>query len=72
MVRESLLGGQETAANVIVLDDVSSRYVKTAAAPKACDANLGAALHFLLDFRAPGRGASAYAPIPPAHSMVRM
>ena len=72
MVRESSLGGQETAANVIVLDDVSPRYVKTAAALKACDANLGAALHFLLDSRAPGRGASAYAPIPPAPSKLRM
>jgi len=61
MVRESSPGGQENAANVVVLDDVSPRYVKAAAALKACDANLGIALHFLLDSPTSGRGTSAYA-----------
>jgi hypothetical protein len=72
MVRESSPVGQEHAANVVVLDNVSPRYVKTAAALKACDANLGIALHFLLDSRTPGRGTSAYAEVSPALSTLRM
>ena len=38
---------QEMAANVVVLDDVTPRYLKAGAALKACDAGLGVALHFL-------------------------
>jgi hypothetical protein len=72
MVRETSSGSQENAANVVVLDDVSPRYIKAAAALKACDANLGIALHFLLDARAPGRGTRAYAEVPPALSTLRM
>jgi hypothetical protein len=72
MARETSLGGQENAANVVVLDDVSPRYVKTAAALKACDANLGIALHFLLDSRTPRRGTSTHAEVPPALSTLRM
>ena len=72
MVPETSPGGQETAANVVVLDDVSPRYVKAAAALKACDANLGVALHSLLDSRAPWRGASAYAEVASALSISRM
>jgi hypothetical protein len=37
----------EMAANVVVLDDVTPRYLKAGAALKACDAGLGVALHFL-------------------------
>ena len=47
IARETSLGGQESSANVIVLDDVSPRYMKATAALQACDANLGAALHSL-------------------------
>jgi hypothetical protein len=72
MVRESSPGGQEHAANVVVLDDVSPRYLKAAAALKACDANLGIALDFLLDSRTPGRGTSAYAEVPSMLSALRM
>ena len=72
MARETSSGGQENAANVIVLDDVSPRYVKAAAALKACDANLGIALQVLLDSRMPGRGASLYVEVPPALSTLRM
>jgi hypothetical protein len=72
MVRETSPCGQENAANVVVLDDVSPRYVKAAAALKACDANLGIALHNLLDTRTPGRGSSAYAELTPALSISRM
>ncbi len=72
MVQETSPCGQENAANVVVLDDVSPRYVKAAAALKACDANLGIALHSLLDSRTPGRGTSAYAEVTPALSTARM
>jgi hypothetical protein len=64
MVRETSPGSQENAANVIVLDDVSPRYVKATAALKACDANLGIALHSLLDSRTPRRGTSGYGEVP--------
>jgi hypothetical protein len=37
----------EVAANVVVLDDVTPRYLKAGAGLKACDAGLGVALHFL-------------------------
>ena len=37
----------ELAANVVVLDDVTPRYLKAGAALRACDAGLGVALHFL-------------------------
>jgi hypothetical protein len=72
MLGESSPGGQENAANVIVLDDVSPRYVKAAAALKACDADLGIALHFLLDSSTPGRGTCAYAEVPPTLSALQM
>jgi hypothetical protein len=64
MVRETSPGSQENAANVIVLDDVSPRYVKATAALKACDANLGIALHSLLDSRTPRRGTSGFGEVP--------
>jgi len=37
----------DMAANVVVLDDVTPRYLKAGAALKACDAGLGVAIHFL-------------------------
>jgi hypothetical protein len=46
---EQSLSSQESSANLIVLDDVSPRYMRAAAALQTCDANLGAALHSLLD-----------------------
>ena len=39
----------ESSINIIVLDDVSPRYMKSAAALQACDVNLGIALRSLLD-----------------------
>ncbi len=68
MVPETSFGGPE-AANVVVLDDVSPRYARAAAALKACDANLGITLHFLLDSATSGRGTSAYAPIQPPSTL---
>lgn len=49
IAREQSLDDQASSAEVIVLDDVSPRYLKAAAALQTCDANLGAALHSLLD-----------------------
>ena len=42
-------GGPESSTNIIVLDDISPRYVKADAALQACDVNLGIALRSLLD-----------------------
>lgn len=68
--REPSPGSQENSANVVVLDDVSPRFMKAAAALKACDANLGIALGSLLDSGASERGTGAYAASPPAFSIV--
>ena len=46
---ETSLGSPESSIDVIVLDDVSPRYMKAAAAVQACDINLGIALRALLD-----------------------
>ena len=42
-------GSPESSTNIIVLDDVSPRYMKSAAALQACDVSLGIALRSLLD-----------------------
>jgi hypothetical protein len=50
---ETSLACTEAAdSDIIVLDDVTPRYAKAGAALKACDADLGAALEFLLDAKA--------------------
>ena len=46
---ETPLGSSESSTSVIVLDDVSPRYMKAAAAVRACNVNLGIALRSLLD-----------------------
>jgi hypothetical protein len=46
---ETTPGGPESSTNIIVLDDVSPRYMKSAAALQACDVNLGIGLRSLLD-----------------------
>jgi hypothetical protein len=56
IVRESLLGNQEVAADVVVLDDVTPRYVKASAALTACNADLRVALHDLMDASTPKHG----------------
>ena len=50
---EASPGNPESSINVIVLDDVSPRYMKAAAAVQACDIKSGIALHAL-----PGSGDS--------------
>lgn len=47
---------QDLTSNIVVLDDVTPRYLKAGAALKACDAGLGIALHFLREPAAPGPG----------------
>jgi hypothetical protein len=46
---EALADNGEIAANVVVLDDITPRYVRANAALTACNAGLGAALQVLLD-----------------------
>jgi hypothetical protein len=41
---EISFGGQESSADIIVLDDVSPRCMKVAAALQVCDAHLGVSL----------------------------
>ena len=59
---EALADNEEIDANVVVLDDVTPRYVRANAALAACNADLGAALQALLDagpFRHGVEGADA-------------
>jgi hypothetical protein len=49
IAREAASGGQDPASDVVVLDDVTPRYLKANAALASCNAGLGAALHALLD-----------------------
>ena len=48
---ETSPGGSESSTNVLVLDDVSPRYMKAAAALQACDVNRGIALRSPQDWR---------------------
>jgi hypothetical protein len=48
---EASPGNQETAANIVVLDDVTPRYVTANAALNACNVRLGMALDPLRDVR---------------------
>lgn len=49
IARETSFGSQEDAGNVVVLDDVTPRYVMATAALTSSQASLGAALYFLRD-----------------------
>ena len=51
ITREASLGNQDAAADIVVLDDVTPRYLRANAALNACDAGLGVALHLLRDIR---------------------
>jgi hypothetical protein len=59
LAREAALGNADIPANVVVLDDVTPRYMKTSAALSTCRAGLGVALHVLLDVRTGRHGTSA-------------
>ncbi len=69
IAREQVPGNQEMAASVVVLDDVTPRYVWANAALRTCSADLGTALHFLLDSRTSNHGTGgaadcAHPPVP--------
>jgi hypothetical protein len=49
IAEETTPGSPESSTNIIVLDDVSPRYMKAASALQACDVSLGIALRSLLD-----------------------
>jgi CheY-like chemotaxis protein len=54
-------GGQEVAADVVILDDVTPRYASVSAALSSCNAGLGVALHVLQDTRTARHGTDALA-----------
>jgi hypothetical protein len=58
---EASLGNQEASANVVVLDDVTPRYLEVNEALNACNARLSAALHLLRDINPPYRAANGFA-----------
>jgi hypothetical protein len=58
---EASLGNQEASANVVVLDDVTPRYLKANEALNACNARLSVALHLLRDIKPPYRTANRFA-----------
>jgi hypothetical protein len=60
IAREAALDNLAVGTNVVVLDDVTPRYVKAKAALTACNAGLGMALLFLMDGRTPGHGAGEF------------
>jgi hypothetical protein len=49
IAEETPFDNHDTAANIVVLDDLTPRYLKASAALSACNAGLGVALHFVLD-----------------------
>jgi hypothetical protein len=51
MVGDAPLGHQESASNIVVLDDITPRYARANAALNAASAGLRVALHFLRDAR---------------------
>ena len=60
IAREISVGSLETAANIVVLDDVTPPYMRATAALRSCDANLAIALHSLLDSKASTLGIGDY------------
>lgn len=69
---EAPLGYQEIGTNVVVLDDVTPRYVRVRAALNSCEAHLGAALRLLQDTRTPQSGTGEADRLRrPAHPMGR-
>lgn len=55
VAREALLAERDADADIVVLDDVTPRYIAASTALKASDAGLGAALDQLRDSEAPAR-----------------
>ena len=61
---ETSPGSPESSTNVIVLDDVSPRYMRAATALQTCDVSLGTALRSLLDSSDSDTGAASLAAPP--------
>jgi hypothetical protein len=61
IAREAASDGQDIASEVVVLDDVTPRYLTANAALALCSADLGVALHALLDNTASKHGADGFA-----------
>jgi hypothetical protein len=61
IAREAASGSQDVASDVVVLDDVTPRYLKANVALALCSADLGVALHALLDNTASKHGADGFA-----------
>ncbi len=55
ITREASPGDQEAAANIVLLDDVTPRYVRVNAALNASHVGLGLALHLLQELRSSKR-----------------
>lgn len=55
IAREALLAGHDGAAGIVVLDDVTPRFVTASTTLKSCDAGLGMALGGLRDQETPAR-----------------
>jgi hypothetical protein len=55
---EASLDDQATAPNIVVLDDVTPRYVRANAALNACSVGLDVALDLLRDVRTPSQEAA--------------
>jgi hypothetical protein len=73
IAREAPSGNQEVATDIVVLDDVTPRYLKANTALNSCNAGLGIALHFLLDTKTSKHATneSAGSDRRPAHRMGR-
>jgi hypothetical protein len=56
IAREAAAGSQESAGNIIVLDDVTPRYVKANSALNMCTTGLAAAIDALRGAAQPARG----------------
>jgi hypothetical protein len=61
IAREAASDGHDPASNIVILDDVTPRYLTANAALASCSAGLGAALHALLDNTASRHGADGFA-----------
>lgn len=61
----------ETADDIVVLDDVTPGYARSCALLRECDAGLSTAVHLLLETMAPGNRTGGLVPpgvAPPAHA----
>lgn len=63
LARESAPGNEEVAADIVVLDDITPRYVRANAALSDCRARLGVTLHLLLDTTTSRQGTCRHRPL---------